>query len=199
MIQMIERVHIVGLGGTLRKGSTSLVALQRSLEAAERAGATTEILDLNELRLPMYEPDTALEEYGPNVRRLIEAVRRADGMIWSTAAYHGSLAGATKNAIDFFQFLSGGDRPYLDGRVVGLIATAGGDQAAINTINTMINSVHSLRGTVVPLSVPIHNARRVFQAGELVDQRTIERLDQLGKLVAETAEKFHPREIALGA
>lgn len=196
---MIERVHIVGLGGTLRRGSTSLVALQRSLEAAERAGATIELLDLNELRLPMYEPDLDLDDYGPNVRRLLEAVRRADAMIWSTAAYHGSLAGATKNAIDFFQFLSGGDRPYLDGRVIGLIATAGGDQAAINTISTMINSVHSLRGMVVPLSAPIHNARRVFQAGEIVDQRIVERLDQLGRLVVETAEKFQPREIAIGA
>jgi NAD(P)H-dependent FMN reductase len=36
-------VSIVGLGGSLRKGSTSLAALQITLEAAARAGASTRL------------------------------------------------------------------------------------------------------------------------------------------------------------
>jgi FMN reductase len=92
---------------------------------AEDAGATTELLDLRELALPTYEPGKALEEYGENVERLVEAMRDADAMLWSTTAYHGTLAGATKNALDFAQFLARDERPYFQDKTVGLVATAG--------------------------------------------------------------------------
>jgi NAD(P)H-dependent FMN reductase len=65
----------------LREGSTSLGALRRSLGAAEEAGAETELLDLRELRLPMYEPGRPLEDYGANVRGFVEAVREADALL----------------------------------------------------------------------------------------------------------------------
>ena len=57
---------VVGIGGTLRENSASL-------GAAEDAGAEVELLDLNVLRLPMYEPGRPLDEYGENVRRLVGA------------------------------------------------------------------------------------------------------------------------------
>ena len=63
--QTIEkRPHVVGIGGTLRDGSNGLRALERALAAAEEAGATTELLDLRELDLPMYEPGRPLEGFG---------------------------------------------------------------------------------------------------------------------------------------
>jgi FMN reductase len=62
-----ERLRVVGIGGTLREGSTGLGALRRSLGAAQAAGVETELLDLRELNLPMYEPGRPLEEYGPGV------------------------------------------------------------------------------------------------------------------------------------
>jgi FMN reductase len=199
MNREFDSLRVVGIGGTLRHGSTSLIALERTLQAAEQAGATTELIDLNTLRLPLFEPDYDLADYSSEVQAFIATARRADAMIWSTAAYHGTLAGVTKNALDYFQFLADDIRPYLDQRVVGLIATAGGDQAAINAINALVHTVHSLRGIAVPLSVPISNARRVFEHGALVDERIAARLDQLGQLVVATAEKFQPRAIALGA
>jgi FMN reductase len=194
-------LHIVGIGGTLRKQSSSRAALEHALQSAEAAGASTELLALHDLKLPMYVPDQPLEDYGHNVHRFLESVRRADAMIWSTAAYHGTLAAPTKNAIEFLEFLKQHDPPYLHGKVIGLIAVAGGDMAAVNAINAMVHVVHALRGTVAPLMVPIPNARRVFDAqGKVIDEKWALRLDQLGKLIVETAEKFQPREqnIALG-
>src|SRR4028119_2284456 len=94
-----RRLRMVGVGGTLREGSASLGALRRALAASADAGAETELLDLRELDLPMYEPGRALEEYGSGVERLVEALRGADGIVVSTAAYHGTLAGVTKNAL----------------------------------------------------------------------------------------------------
>jgi FMN reductase len=190
-----RRLRVAGVGGTLREGSASLGALRRSLAAAEEAGAETELLDLRGLDLPMYEPGRALEEYGPGVERLVEALRGADAVLISTAAYHGTLAGVTKNALDFAQFLSGGKHPYFEGKVVGLISTAGGEQAGANATGALVHVVHSLRGVVAPLMVPISKAwQRADGSGDITDELYGRRLDNLGELVVDLAGRLAERD-----
>src|SRR5215210_1437374 len=189
------RIRVVGVGGTLRGGSASLGALKRALEAAGEAGAETELLDLRRLGLPMYEPGRALEEYGPGVGRLVEELRGADAVLISTAAYHGTLAGVTKNALDFAQFLSGGEHPYFDGKVVGLISTAGGEQAGANATGAMVDVVHALRGVVAPLMVSISRARqRTDEAGNVTDELYGRRLDGRGGQVVDLAGGLAARD-----
>ncbi len=192
-----KKPHVVGIGGTLRDGSTGLRALEVALRASEEAGATTELLNLRELALPMYEPGKALEEYGESVERLVEAMRGADAMLWSTAAYHGTLAGVTKNALDFTQFMARDEKPYLQDKVVGLVATAGGGAAAVNAINAMINVVHALRGVAAPLSVPVTQSWKVFDdEGKVNDEGVARQLESLGRLVVEMAAKLGDEEAA---
>jgi FMN reductase len=182
------RLKVVGIGGTLREGSASLGALRRALAAAGEAGAETGFLDLRELDLPMYKPGRSLEEYGPGVGRLVGELRGADAVLISTAAYHGTLASVTKNALDFAQFLSGGEHPYLDGKVVGLISTAGGEQAGANAAGAMVHVVHALRGVVAPLVVSIPKAwQRADGSGNVTDEVYGGRLDALGELVVDLA------------
>ena len=189
MVSRGRRVRVVGIGGTLRWGSSSLGALRRALEAAEEAGAQIELLDLRELKLPMYEPGRPLGDYGPEVREFVEAARGADALIISTAAYHGTLAGVTKNALDFTQFLARDERPYLEGRVVGLISTAGGERAAASTTDAMVHVVHALRAIVAPSMVTISGAWRNSDGeGNITDEAYGKRLERLGRLVVEMAE-----------
>jgi len=186
-----RKPHVVGIGGTLRDGSTGLMALEEALQAAEEVGATTELLDLRELDLPMYEPGKPLEEYGASVEGLVEAVRGADALVWSTAAYHGTIAGVTKNALDFTQFMARDEKPFLQDKVVGLVATAGGGIAAINAINALVNVVHALRGVAAPLSVPIQQSWKAFdEEGNVRDEGVVKRLGALGRLVVEIATKL---------
>ncbi|HEY1013802.1 MAG TPA: NADPH-dependent FMN reductase [Herpetosiphonaceae bacterium] len=181
-------LHIVGIGGTLRPNSTSRIALELALQAARAAGASTELLDLNRIRLPFYEPDLSLEEHGPAAVEFVAAARRADAFILSTGGYHGTMAGVTKNALDFLEFMARDERPYLTGRIAGVLATAGGELAAVNAINGLVNAVHALRGTVAPLFVPLSRSWELFDAaGELGNAHLAARLEQLGTLVAQSA------------
>lgn len=192
-----EHLTVVGIGGTLRENSSSLGALKRVLQAAEEAGAETNLLDLRELDLPMYAPGKKLGEYGENVEQFLEGLREADAVVISTAAYHGTLAGVTKNALDFAQFLSRDERPYLDGKVVGLVATAGGDQAATNATGALVHIVHALRGIVAPLMVPIPKAWQLSDdEGNITDENYGGRLDRLGELLVDFASKLRPGEPA---
>ena len=189
------RIKVVGVGGTLREGSSSLGALSRALVAAGEAGAQTGLLDLRELDLPMYQPGLTLGEYGPGVGRLVRELREADAILVSTAAYHGTLAGVTKNALDFAQFLSGGERPYFDGKVVGLISTAGGEQAGANATGAMVDVVHALRGVVAPLMVSISKSwQHTDDSGRVTDELYGRRLDSLGELVVDLAGGLAARD-----
>ena len=197
MTSIEKRPHVVGIGGTLRDGSINLRALERALAAAEEAGATTKLLDLRKMGLPMYEPGKPLEEFGESVERLVEGMRSADAMLWSTAACHKTLAGVTKNALDFAQFMARDEKPYLQDKVVGLVATAGGGMAAVNAINAMVNVVHALRGVAAPLSVPVTQSWKVFDdEGYVNDEGVAGRLESLGRLVVEMAVKLGDEETA---
>jgi NADPH-dependent FMN reductase len=87
---MATSLTIVGLGGSVAQISRSRAALQVALEGAASAGATTELLDLRELELPMHNPDD--DGPSPAAARLIESCYAADGMLWSSPMYQGTIA-----------------------------------------------------------------------------------------------------------
>jgi NAD(P)H-dependent FMN reductase len=134
---------IVGLGGSLARASKSRAALLRALEGAAAAGAETRLLDLRELDLPMYNPDD--DKPGEAAAEIIESCYEADGLIWSSALYQGTISGALKNALDWLHLLGQRDPPYLHDKVIGLISAAGGTQG-LQAINTTEFAVRALRG-----------------------------------------------------
>ncbi len=168
----------MGLGGSLGAVSRSRAALVTALEGAEASGADTELLDLRELDLPMYDPDA--DAIPPAATRLIETAHAADGLVWSSPLYQGSISGALKNALDWLHLLDDRDPPYLKDKVIGLISAAGGTQG-LQAINTMEFSVRALRAWAVPYVVPVATAARVFdQEGRVQDEAIEQQLKMLG-------------------
>jgi FMN reductase len=192
---MDQRVKVAGLGGSLAVPSNSLAALKIALEGAEQAGAETQLFDVRALNLPMYAPGaTAVPD---SVLRLCDAVHEAEGLLWSSPLYHGTISGSFKNALDWLQLLSDRQPPYLTDKVVGLISTAGGSQG-LQAVNTMEFVVRALRGWAVPLVIPIPQAWRVFDPeGRTRDSQLAEQLRTLGREVARVAGQFARREITI--
>jgi FMN reductase len=173
---------IVGLGGTGRPRSTSERALRICLANAESLGAETLFLGADALDLPMYVPERAGRT--PEAERLVDAVRRADGVILAAAGYHGGMSGVLKNALDYLEDLRDDARPYLDGRAVGCIVCASGWQATTTTLVGMRLTIHALRGWPTPLGVVLNSAEPVWGVdGSLVDQRLTLQLEILASQV----------------
>jgi len=185
-------VTIVALGGSLTPESTSLAALRVALEGAAGAGARTELYDIRELDLPMYVSQAA--EPPAAAVRLCESVYRCDGMLWSSPLYHGTISGSFKNALDWLQLLGEREPAYLTDKVVGLISTAGGTQG-LQAVNTMEFVVRALRAWAVPLVIPIPQAWRVIQHGQVLNDDTAKQLRALGAEVARAAERFAAGQI----
>lgn len=156
----VRKPVVVGIGGTTRPNSTSERALRYALSLAEKAGATTRIFAGQSLLLPLFCPDAG--DRSPEADMLIEALRCADAVIFSSPAYHGSVSGLLKNAIDYIEDMRQDDRPYLSDRAVGTIISAYGEQAIGSTMGTMRNITHALRGWPLPMGVGINALRCSF-------------------------------------
>jgi FMN reductase len=181
-----ESLSVLGIGGTLRPGSSSEQALRSALAGAAARGATTEILTARDLNFPMYDPGNGPLEAG--TRRFLDAVRRADGIVIATPGYHGGISGLLKNALDYLQELAGDQSPYLDGRAVGCLVTAAGWQAGGTTLTSLRAIVHSLRGWPTPLGVAINSSDKPFGPdGTVTDPKLGGQLESLGRQVVDFA------------
>lgn len=179
---------IVGLGGSMARISRSRAALQVALQGAADAGARTELLDLRELNLPMYDPDNDAPDDA--AARLIESCYAADGMLWSSPMYQGTISGAFKNALDWLHPLLHREPPFLHDKVIGLVSAAGGTHG-LQVINTMEFATRALRAWAVPYVVPVALAARVFDESGRIHDATVEtQLKTLGGEVARVAERF---------
>lgn len=148
-----RRVRIVGIGGSTRVGSKSLIMLKTALRMAEDAGAVAILADVRELALPLYDDDKPVEWYPESLARLLEACDAADAFIFSSPTYHGTVTGAVKNVLDCLNFLWNEETPYLHGKPVGLMALGG--PGSMNTINALHHSARGLNGISVPIAATI--------------------------------------------
>lgn len=179
---------IVGLGGTLRSGSTSERALRLALVEAERLGAATKIFAGPLLNLPPYDP----VERDPRAEPMVDALRAADGIIIATPSYHGSMSGLLKNALDYAEDLRADVRSYLTGRAVAAIVCADGVQAMGSTLATTRSIVHALRGWPTPFSAVINSTQRPFSVdGECGDPLVAKQLALVAEQVVEFARMRH--------
>jgi FMN reductase len=98
--------------------------------------------------MPLYDPSKEITS--PLARRLVSELAAADGVVLASPAYHGSISGLVKNALDHVEELRNDERPYLSGRAVGCLAVAQGWQGAVSTLAALRDVTHALRGWPTP-------------------------------------------------
>lgn len=176
-------VKIVGINGSLRAESYSAQALEVAATRVKALGADMEILDLRTLNLPFCHGGDDYSDY-PDVARLCQTVKEADGLILATPEYHGSVSGVLKNALDLMGFEE------LTGKVTGLISVLGGqpNSNALNDLRVIMRWVHAF---VIPDQVAIGQVWKAFDSeGKLVDQKLSQRFDQFAQSLVEITQKL---------
>ncbi len=178
--------HIVAIGGSTTPMAASERALRMAAEAAAEAGAEVTFVTGRSLLIPIY--DTESSERPVETLALVDALRAADGVIIASPGYHGALSGMVKNALDYAEDLRYDERPYLEGRAVGLIAVAHGWQTAVGTLNQLRTVVHALRGWPTPLGVAINDAAGLIGSdAESSDAALVRQLRTMGQQVVDFA------------
>jgi FMN reductase len=186
--------RVVGVSGSLLPGSrTGRLAVWCAAALAEM-GAQVSLFADADLDVPHYRPLPAAR--AEPVRRLLEAIKDADGVLLVSPTYHGTVSGVLKNALDYVNDLAGDLRPFLDGRPVGCVAVASGDQGAASTLATLRTITHALRGWPTPLGVTVWGRAAEFD-GAPTDERLIAQLRvMLGQVLTLSAVNARRRRRA---
>jgi chromate reductase len=90
--------RIVGLAGSLRRGSLNRLLLQAAVSLAPARLR----IDVHEIAdIPFYNQDTDGQPGPEPVAKLRQAVREADGLLLATPEYNYGVPGVLKNTIDW--------------------------------------------------------------------------------------------------
>ncbi len=165
---------IVGVGGTTRAGSSGERMVRAVLAATERRGAQTRMFAGADLAaLPHFAPEQSART-APQ-QDFVDAVRRCDGLVIGTPGYHAGISGLVKNAIDLLEDLREDERPYFEGRAVGLVVVAAGWQACGVTLQALRGVVHAMRGWPTPVGITVNTVEQkpFDDTGALADQRVL--------------------------
>jgi NAD(P)H-dependent FMN reductase len=174
-----ESVRIAAICGSQREESVTRLALTRALEEAERGGAVTDLIDLRDLELPVFDANVDRSEAG-DAEALAHRVRDGDAILLGSPMYHGSYSSALKTALDFCGFKE------FEGKTVGLLAVSGG-AFPVTTLEHMRSVCRALNAWAIPHQAAVGNAHEAIEDGRFVDPTTEDRIATLGRRVVEYA------------
>jgi chromate reductase len=168
-------LRVLGISGSLRKGSFNTAALRAALELAP-AGVVIDEAEIGDL--PLYNDDVRLAGYPPSVARFRAQVADADAVLFVTPEYNYSISGVLKNAIDW---ASRPPNQPFDGKPVALMGASGG------LLGTARAQYHLRQMMVFLNAFPINKpevmigqaAQKFDDSGRLNDEATREFVRQL--------------------
>ena len=164
-------LKVLGVSGSLRKGSYNTAALRAAQELAPE-GMAIETFDLSSV--PPYNEDVRAAGYPPAVQQFRDRIAAADALLLVTPEYNYSMSGVLKNAIDWGSRPP--DQPFNDKPV----AIMGASPGMLGTARAQ----YHLRQSCVFLNMHVLNKPEVMIAS------AAGKFDAEGRLTDETTRGF---------
>jgi chromate reductase len=172
-------LSVVGVSGSLRKGSFNTALLRAGQELAPE---NMEITIFGLADIPLYDGDVEAEGDPGPVTEFKLAIRKTDGILFATPEYNHSISGVLKNAIDW------ASRDREEGSLVGKPAAmmGAGGRAGTARAQLALQNVLAETGALVMVKPGVQVAapwKIVDSEGRLIDEGT-------RKLLAEHLKAF---------
>jgi chromate reductase len=165
-----DRIHVLGIAGSLRERSLNRSLLEASRELAPETMAI-EIFDLKEI--PLYNQDLDSDELLPAaVEHFRQEIREADALLIATPEYNHSVPGVLQNALDWASRPA--RRSPLAGKPVAIMGAAPSSLGTARAQEQLRLVLHATLALVLPHpGVVVGHARDKFDGeGNLVDEPT---------------------------
>lgn len=167
---MASRSHkhaIVAICGTNRPGNFTQHAMAIIVDELEQQDVALSLFDAADMDLNF--PGHGVS---PDAERLVQAVARADGVIFCSPEYHGSVSAMTKLIIENLGFPSA-----LSGKAIALAGVADGAIGAIKSLEQMRSICSHIGAIVLPGSASVAGVQSLFgDQGQCLDPAVERRL-----------------------
>ncbi len=167
---MTAQVKIVGISGSLRRGSYNSALLRLAPKVAPE-GAQLELVSL--AGIPFYNGDVEEEGMPTAVAEFRAGIRAADALLISTPEYNSSVPAVLKNAIDWASRPVAGQPPlvWYAGKVAGLMAASPGALGGLRGLAHVRQILSGIGVIVAPAQHAIARAGDAFDsAGALAEE-----------------------------
>jgi NAD(P)H-dependent FMN reductase len=144
-------------------------ALEGAVERARPLVADAELIDLGARRISFADGRES-DSFEDDTGSVVEAVERADVVVFATPTYRGSMTGALKNVFDLLPV------PALQGKVVALVAMGGSDHHFLGADRHLRDVLTFFGALATPVSVYVTGADFVDGAPA---ERAAQALDEL--------------------
>jgi len=155
---------------SLREGSINKKLEKALIKRFKESGAKTSSIDLSKYQMPLFHGDLKAPA---TVRKLINRLKKFDGIVVVSPEYNGCLPPLLKNTIDWTSTVS---TDYIKNAVWGLASCSPGPMSGIMCMRQMQFIFTRLGGDVLPQQVGCGNASKAF--------------DTKGNLIAHPASTF---------
>ena len=150
---------------SLRQGSINRQLEKALIKRFKEAGAKTSSIDLGKYEMPIFHGNLKTP---PTVKKLINRLKKFDGIVVISPEYNGCLPPLLKNTIDWTSTVS---TDYIKSAVWGLASASPGPMNGIMCMRQMQFIFTRLGGDVLPQQVGCGNASSAFDSkGNLIAQ-----------------------------
>src|SRR6476620_2526062 len=164
--------NILGIAGSRRLNSYSTRALKLVLEkAATKYASETNLIDLREMELPIYNPNISSEN-DKILAYVTREVIKADSYVLASPDYHGSMSGAMKNLLDYFW-------KEFAGKTFGYIVAS--HEKGLTVMDQMRTAVRQCYGWSIPYGISINPEDDFNDKKEVINKKLWSRLDMLAR------------------
>lgn len=172
---LTEKIHILGIGGSLRKNSYNRALLRAAQELAPEEMEIRIFDNATLASIPLFNEDVRQHGDPEPVQILKAEIRKAHGLLFAVPEYNYSISGVLKNVIDWVS-RPPNESP-LRGKPVALMGASTGISGTIRA------QMHFRQVCVFTDMLPV-NTPHVFVAN------AAQKFDAEGHLLDEEARKF---------
>ena len=171
--QQLVQLHILGIAGSMRQGSCSTQVLKMVLEEAKKYKTDTQILELRQVNLPIYDPSASNKSSSNNdIEMVSKALKWADSIILSSPDYHGSMSGAMKNFLDYFW-------EEFAGKTFGYIVAS--HEKGLTAVDQMRTAIRQCYGWSMPYNISINGEKDFNSKRAIVNSVLMNRIKILAR------------------
>ncbi len=167
----MAKVRVLGIAGSIRKGSYNRALLRAALEEVPEQMHIQVYEGLREL--PPYDNDVHENGDPAGVRHLKQLIEAADGVLFVTPEYNYNIPGVLKNAIDW---ASRPENP-MDGKPTAIMGAS-------------ISNFGSVRAQLALRQTLLFTNNRVMARPELMVFNAADRFSESGELTDDSTRHF---------